>query len=342
VSVLIIDWTGEGGIAEATRSWYSQARVVGRRCTVITTLGRALSGSDVIGLDAGTGMAGYSHQVGLVQLAEQFVRKHAPRVVVVQGYVMPHEEQRVVTACRSVGARLVQIVYTPRPAFLTRGSSIGLRKLLRSANVLVTHTDFVASRLKPGPRQRLERIPFPPFDAANAVLGSPPPETSADHPAFGAFARGPVSFVADADVGAGAEAAAVADSLAGDERWTVAVPAPPDARRPLVAERAWMDAVTSARGVLVPSRNPYGNLMTSVAVASGVVPVVANAPVLLHQIGNGRAGIAVPANPTPKDWVSACERLLDDAEFLELSLGGNEVVAEQRAEFTAAATNLLG
>ncbi len=182
MTVLIIDWTGVGGIAEATRSWYAQGREVGRHCTVLTTLGGVLTGSDVIGLERGRTITGYSHQVDMVQLAVEYIRRNSPKVVLVQGYVMPHEEQRVADAAHQVGARLVQVVYMPRPFFFSKSSSIGLRKLLRSADVLVAHADHVADRLKPRGNQRLVRSPFPPFEMSTGMLGSPPGDPEVPEP----------------------------------------------------------------------------------------------------------------------------------------------------------------
>lgn len=335
MTVLIIDWTGVGGTAEATRSWYAQGLAVGRQCTVLTTLGGVLVGSDVIGLERGPSLTGYSHQVDLVQLAVEYIRRHSPKVVVVQGYVMPHEEQRVANAAHEAGSRLVQVVYLPRPFFFSKRSSIGLRKLLRSADILVAHADHVADRLKPRAGQRLVRAPFPPFEMSTGKLGSPPEEPPVPEPKDS-------QLVVDPDAVHRSDLSGLVEAFRSDGRWHLEVADPPSEDVALALQRDWLGVVGESRAALIPSGSPWGNIMTSVALGLGVVPVVRDVGAQAEQIGHGAAGILVPEGAGPRDWVKACEPLTDDDTVERLVAAGFELTEQQAAAFAAGAQDVLG
>ncbi len=334
MTVLIIEWSGLDGIAEATRSWYVQGREVGRHCTVITTLGGVLEGADVVGIERGRAITGYTHQVELVQLAVEYIRRHTPKVVVLQGYALPHEEQRVITAARAVGARVVLVVYMPKPPFLSVRTSVGLRKLLRSADVLVAHADNVAAELRPRGDQRVVQAPFPPFEMSAGSLGSP----STDHPVPEPVEQ---QLVLDVDAASKSDVAGLVDAFGADGSWSVVVPDAPRHDVALATQRSWLDTVGASRAALVPSTSPFGNVMTSVAMGLGVVPVVRDIGAQAEQIGRGTAGILVPADATPRDWVALCDQLRDD-EFVEDKVAkGFDLIDEQAAAFAAAARDVL-
>ena len=334
MTVLMIDWPGVGGTAEATRSWYAQATAIGRKCTVLTTLGGVLVGSDVIGLERGRSITGFSHQVDMVQLASDYIRRHSPRVVLVQGYVVPHEEQKVADAAHEVGARLVQVVYMPRPFFFSKGSSFGLRKLLRSADVLVAHADHVAERLRPRAGQRLVRAPFPPFEMSTGMLGSPPGEPEVPEPKD-------TQLVVDVDTVPRSELHGLQDAFRDDGHWTLALPEPPSQAVALAVQRDWLSTVGESRAALIPSTSPWGNITASVAMGLGVVPVVRDLGAQAEQIGHGAAGILVPEHASARDWVTACEQLHDNDTVERLISAGFELVETQSAGFAAAARDVL-
>lgn len=335
MTVLIIDWTGVGGTAEATRSWYAQGLAAGRHCTVLTTLGGVLAGSDVIGLERGRSLTGYTHQVDLVQLAVEYIRRSSPKVVLVQGYVMPHEEQRVADAAHEVGSRLVQVVYLPRPFFFSKSSSIGLRKLLRSADILVAHADHVADRLKPRSGQRLVRCPFPPFEMSTGMLGSPPEEPPVPEPRDS-------QLVVDLDGVHRSELSGLVDAFRADGRWQLELAEPPSKSVALALQRDWLSTVGESRAALVPSASPWGNITTAVALGLGVVPVVRDVGAQAEQIAHGAAGILVPEGAHGAEWVAACEPLTDDQTVERLIAAGFELTEQQSAAFAAAAREVLG
>ncbi len=335
MTVLIIDWAGVGGTAEATRSWYAQGRKVGRKCTVLTTLGGVLVGSDVIGLERGRSITGYSHQVDMVQLAAEYIRRNSPKVVLVQGYVMPHEEQRVADAAHEVGSRLVQVVYMPRPFFFSKGSSIGLRKLLRSADVLVAHADHVAERLRPRGDQRLVRTPFPPFEMSTGMLGSPPEEPPVPEPKD-------TQLVVDIDTVHRSELTGLQDAFRARGHWSLALPDRPRQDQALAGQHDWLCTVGESRAALIPSASPWGNIMAAVAMGVGVVPVVRDVGAQAEQLGHGAAGILVPEHARPADWVAACEQLRDDETVERLIAAGFELIEAQSAAFADAARDVLG
>ena len=335
MTVLIIDWTGVGGTAEATRSWYAQGLAAGRHCTVLTTLGGVLAGSDVIGLERGRSLTGYTHQVDMVQLAVEYIRRNSPKVVLVQGYVMPHEEQRVADAAHEVGSRLVQVVYLPRPFFFSKSSSIGLRKLLRSADILVAHADHVADRLKLGSGQRLVRSPFPPFEMSTGMLGSPPGEPEVPEPKDS-------QLVVDQDSVHRSELSRLIDAFRADGRWSLELAEPPRQDVALALQRDWLTTVGESRAALIPSASPWGNITVAAALGLGVVPVVRDVGAQAEQVAHGAAGILVPEGAGARDWVVACEQLADDDTVERLVSAGFELTEQQAAAFAAAARDVLG
>lgn len=346
MTVLIVDWHAEGGIAEATRAWYNHGRRVGRRCNVVSVVGRSLRGTDVIGVEGRNSPTGYMQHVALVELAEGYIRKYTPEVVLLQGYVMPHEELRVARAANDTGAKLIQVVFTPRPAFFSKGSSIGLSRLLRSADTLVAHTQYVHDRLRPRIRQRTTLTPFPLAADTVGALGAPNEEIMAP----GLFARPPrpePSVVIDSTYCGEPKATALAAAIRtapvpdGERPWEVTVLSPPRKRVPLALQREWIEPVRHATAALIPEASPYGTELASVALSRGVVPIVPDSAASTEQIGDSRAGILLPADPVEGDWLDALESLRDPEYFGDRMKAGDDLLSDHHADFMAEANELL-
>ncbi len=93
---------------------------------------------------------------------------------------------------------------------------------------------------------------------------------------------------------------------------------------------------------MIPSSSPWGNITTAVALGLGVVPVVRDVGAQAEQIAHGAAGILVPDDARPSDWVAACESLADGDTVERLVAAGFELVEAQSAAFSAAARDVLG
>ena len=109
----------------------------------------------------------------------------------------------------------------------------------------------------------------------------------------------------------------------------------------LASQRTWIDTIGESRAALIPSTSPFGNIMASVAMGLGVVPVVRDVGAQSEQIGRGTAGILVHERARPQDWVAACEQLHDD-ETVERYIGaGFDLIERQSAGFAAAVRDVL-
>lgn len=329
MGVVIVDWRGRGGIARTTLAWAASAERHGAVPTVITSAGDELVGSHVIGVERGSKLRRFSTHLDLVRLAEEYVRRHAPRTVVLQNYVVPNEEQRVADAARAVGARLIMVPHVERPHPLTVGSSYGLRKLLRTATDLVAHSDHVADRLPRRPRQRVQVVPLPPPDLTTHVPGQEldggidlvARECGDAHRAimisrarrYTGAAR-TIEHLAEqcpdgwCVVATGADAHAVGRGVA-------AVPTP-SSRRDLYA------TVRASRALLVPQRLATQSPSVPLAHRLGVVPIVTDVGGLAQQVRDGDAGILLPRQASTSDWREALERLDDEVEFDQLRAAG--------------------
>ena len=141
---MLIDWLGRGGIAQTTESWAIELLAADHDVTVVTRPAREL-GSGIVPIVAAPARASRlaAHRAVAVEAAHQ-IRDHTPEVVVVQNYVAPVLEGPVFAAARDVGARVVIVVHDHRLHTAKAGTRSGLRRVLRRADVVVTHTEFVA------------------------------------------------------------------------------------------------------------------------------------------------------------------------------------------------------
>ncbi len=64
-------------------------------------------------------------------------------------------------AARDVGARVIVVVHDERPHSIRSGTEVGLRGVLRRADVLVAHTAFVGEAVARGARRSVVQIPHP-------------------------------------------------------------------------------------------------------------------------------------------------------------------------------------
>lgn len=358
MSVVIIDWRALGGVARTTLAWAATAERHGALPTVITPQGRELVGSQVIGVDARSRLGRFVSHLDLVQLSIDYIKRHAPRVVVLQNYVMPNEEQRVADAARKVGARLVMVPFIERPHPMMIASSYGLRRLLRTATDVVAHSEYVAQRLPTRARQRIQVVPLPPPELTTHVPGQ---ELSGGVDlalgAHGATLGGAGVVVGlhralmIGRLGRQSSAGRTLDQLAvaRPDRWcitalgaheesvdrgVVSFPAAP-ARRDLYA------TVRASRAVLVPQRLASQSSAVPMAHRLGAVPVVTDVGGLAQQVLGGDAGILLPRHASATAWGEALERLDDDHEFERLRANGYAAADEASAAFEKAVGALV-
>ena len=148
MGALIVDWLGQGGIFQTSRAWARVLADAGENPTLLTRSGGEQFGADPVRPVTGRSLKIAAH-AELVRAAAAEIRDSSPRIVVVQNYLVPVLEVPVMRAAKAVGARVAMVVHNDRPHSLLSGAGAGLSTLLRSADVVVTHSRYVADRLPP-------------------------------------------------------------------------------------------------------------------------------------------------------------------------------------------------
>jgi glycosyltransferase involved in cell wall biosynthesis len=159
---LVVDWLGRGGIAQATEAWAIELGAHGHDVEVVTRLGREL-GAGPVPVVASRARKGRlaAHRAVAVRAAQR-VREVRPDWVVVQNYILPPFERPVFSAARAVGAKVAVVVHDDRLHTWRAGTSAGLARILRTADVVVVHSQHVANRIRrEGRRDDLAVVPLP-------------------------------------------------------------------------------------------------------------------------------------------------------------------------------------
>ena len=144
MSVLLVDWLGRGGIAQTTEAWALELGARGESVEVVTRPGRELGDGPVNIVAAELRGNRIGAHRAVADAAARHIREHRPSVVVIQNFVLPVLERGVITAARGTGACLVQVVHDHRLHTYRAGSWVGMAPRLRSADVVIAHTEHVA------------------------------------------------------------------------------------------------------------------------------------------------------------------------------------------------------
>ena len=151
MGALIVDWLGQGGIFQTSRTWVRALGDAGIEAEVLTRAGGEPYGADPV-RPLTTRTSKLAAHLELVRAAAAEIAAQGPRIVVVQNYLLPRLELPVVLAAHQVGATVVVVVHNHRPHSALAGSTLGLGRLLGSADHVVTHSRYVAERLPEGAR----------------------------------------------------------------------------------------------------------------------------------------------------------------------------------------------
>lgn len=156
-SVLLVDWLGRGGIAQSTEAWKIELERAAISCAIVTRPGRELPTTVSVG--SARSRLGQHHQV--VRAAVRAIRVMEPRVVVIQNHTIPPLEVAVDRAARHVGAAVVRIVHDHVLHSRSSGSQLGLRRAVERADVIVAHSQFVATELESTSGREVGVLPLP-------------------------------------------------------------------------------------------------------------------------------------------------------------------------------------
>lgn len=341
MSVVVIDWLGRGGIAQCTHALIDTLTRASVGCTVVTVAGRELVGPSLVSVQV-KGNRLRRHRA-LANAAAQTIRDERPDTVIVQNYVVPLLEKPVVDAARDVGAKLVWIVHDHQLHSLAAGTSAGLRQNLAASAYMVTHSHYVADRLRPPPGAELMVLPLP-----------VPPEYHLDTDFKSLVPVDPsVDLVLQFGVlkrrykGTGTLVELVAMEMPSWSFAAVGVGAPIGVDG-LVSIPRFVDASDLAATVAAASVTllPYSHASQSGAVAlsqfSGTVPIATAVGGIPEQIEHGETGWLVDVSAPISAWVDALGELSDTSLRSKLSSNCVARALDNHNKFEAGVRKLVG
>jgi glycosyltransferase involved in cell wall biosynthesis len=340
--VLVVDWLGRGGIAQASACWAAELTRAGRSVEVVTRGGRELASlvPDVTG--AGEGLRHLAAHRSVARVAAEAIVARRPKTVVVQNYVLPLLERPVYQAARQVGARLVVVVHDHRLHTVLAGNRVGLRRNLRDADVVAAHSHFVASglrRLWPGP---VDVLPLHLVMYSDGVAERRPAATGQEHGAvhFGILKR--------KYKGTGVVLDLAATGVPG-WRFTLVgagvpahVPGATTVPRFAAADEL-LALVADADVALLPYSMATQSGAVALAQAVGTVPVASAVGGIPEQIVDGETGRLVPAGSGPDVWRAVLEELAADPMGLAaMSMRARDHARDAHERFTSHVLDLAG
>lgn len=344
MSVVLVDWLGRGGIAQTSEAWVHELDTSGQELCVVTRANRELGHSArasgcVEVIEASRPRAIAAHQA-VVAAAVETVRERRPSCIVVQNYIVPALEEPVHRAARAVGARVVVVVHDDRPHSLRSGTQVGLRGVLRRADVVVAHTAYVGDAVARWVRRCVEQIPHPMQVGMLARSGgvaalTPGEQLLGLH--FGTLRR----RYKGSDV--------VAQLVGRVPGWTFGAVGngAPACRPGLECAPGWIASedlvatVAVADAAILPYRRATQSGAIVLAQALGVVPVATAVGGVPEQIDHDRDGVLVPRGARSDLWRAALEDLADDEHRKELSSAGRARVELAHEQFARAVPALV-
>jgi hypothetical protein len=343
--VLLVDWLGRAGIAQCTEAWAIELSAHGQDVRVVTRRSREL-GAGVVKVDApARDRRGLPAHVDLVRYLVDDIHRRPPRTVVVQNYVVPAMELAVLHAARRVGARVILVVHDHRQHGFRYGFQAGLSRLIRSADVVVAHTDFVADAIG---RRDVEVIPHP---VCVGMLNLPEPATSVltragyheragEHLAahFGVLSRRANKGTSVVEELATRPPAAWRFAFLGvnaphvDGAVTVGR---------FLEPAELVQALRQASAALLPYRFATQSGAVVLAQALGVVPIATRVGGLVEQITSGETGLLVDRDASVGQWSRLLEDL-DGAELARLGAQAKRMIWAAHERFVIDIVGLVG
>ena len=335
MSVYLVDWLGRGGIAQTSEAWAIELDLAGVDVVVVTRPRREL-GSGSLAVDEAPARAGRlaAHRA-VARHAACHIRDARPDVVVVQNYVAPMLERPVFDAAHDIGARVVVVVHDHRLHTARAGTRAGLRRELRRADVVVTHTHHVADGVR-GYSGRDDVLVVPHPVQVGMLRHEAMPVELADDGRLRAVAFGVLKRSYKGSPVVGQLAAA------GVEGWgflAVGTGAPEGvpgvAALPGYAPPGRLTAVVGATdATLAPYTHATQSGVVVLGHTLGSVPIASAVGGIPEQIDHGVDGLLVPPNSPVATWHEALERLTDDDARKAMAVAGEARAWRDHEEFT--------
>jgi len=279
----------------------------------------------------------------VARAAAEAILSGRPDIVVVQNYLLPVLEQPVYQAARKVDARLVVVIHDHRLHTVLAGNRVGLRHNLRRADVVATHSHYVARGVRRLSDRPVTVLPLPLHLVIDTGAGAR--DRTADdggsHSAihFGILKRrykgtGLVANLAAGGVpgwnftlvGAGAPATLVG---------AVTVPGFAEAGE-------LMEMVGRADVALLPYSKATQSGAVALSQALGTVPVASAVGGIPEQIVDGKTGRLLPPGAGPAEWGAVLRDLASDpAHLCEIGRQAQTSARSDHKRFTSQILNLM-
>lgn len=313
--VLIIDWLGRGGIAQTAYEWARALESVGFEVSVVTRSGREFPpGPSFVLTPNRVKVAGaIGWHATIVREALRSIRSWAPDVVVVQNSVIPVLEMPVLWAARRHGAETIFVAHNAAPHEWRSGHALGLDRLLRGADQVVTHSTFVRDQISSAASVRRLPLPIPTLvtdavdPAARPDVATPPTLLQ-----FGVLDRGYKGGSLLAEIAsdpprswhfrlAGSGATAVAPET---ERLSV--------RNGYLESADLVAEVCASAAVALPYSRASQSAVVVLTQALGRIPIASAVGGIPEQIDHGVDGLLLPPKATVAEWRSVLNGLGSD------------------------------
>lgn len=310
--IVLVDWLGRGGIAQATACWAAELRRAGGDVEVVTRGGRELAALLPGVTGAGEGRPQLAAHRAVAEAAVDAIRAARPDVVVVQNYVLPVLEQPVYRAAQDVGARLVVVIHDHRLHTVLAGNRFGLRRNLKRADMVAAHSRFVADGVSRLTSRPVHVLPLP----LHLVMFTP---EAGERPTRETSERTAVHF---GILKRRYKGTALVTQLAGEGlpgwRFTLVgagAPAslPGATSVPRFVEASELMALVGGADVaLLPYSMATQSGAVALSQALGTVPVASAVGGIPEQIVDGETGRLVPAGAGPEEWREVLRELAAD------------------------------
>lgn len=313
MNIFLLDWLPRGGIAQTTETWRRIGESAGHSIVVAGRTGGHLRTDLGVVRKYETKIGALEAHVRLARIAAREIEERRPDVVYVQNYWYPLIERKVFVAAERVGTRTVLAVHNHRPHSFASGSSAGMRDLVRAADTVVAHSEFVAERVRAMGAADVRVVPLPlPMELLDAGPTKPcelpePTDQCSRAVSFGVLAR----RYKHAGVLAG-----LVDRL--PPRWELVlagVGAPEiDDRRSVTVDRFLSPSelrwtIESASVALLPYRRASQSGAVVLAQALGVPPVTTRVGGLPGQIRDGETGILLGHDCPLQSWAEVLREI---------------------------------
>lgn len=335
VNVVIVDWLGRGGIAQSTRTWLDVCAARGHATTVVTRGRRELQGDHVRAPAEGP-HALVTHR-RLAVLAARTVDDLRPDLVIVQNYVVPALERPLDRALARTGATTIVAMHDHQHHSRMAGNRAGLRRRLRAADVVVTHSNFVAEHAGAScGRRDITVLPLPAPDVGPPGVSHLPHGEGHTAIGFGVVKR--------RYKGASAIGALAAHGVPG-WRFAIAGVGAPAASDAVISVPGYLEGgdlaatVGRADAALMPYRFATQSGAIPLAQSVGTVPIATAVGGLVEQIDSGHDGILLPRGADFAAWRDALATVAADGS--SLAENGRRRVELLDADFRARAGALL-